>query len=74
MTSKSTRELDQMAFDLCYQSVRWSGLYKRLDNDQWDALADAMVPQVHGFVDGLINDEFTRLEEQQDAKEEAESR
>lgn len=60
--SETTRELDQMAFDLCYQSIRWSGLYKQLDNAAWDALAAAMVPQVRAKVDELINAEFTRLE------------
>lgn len=54
--------LDDLAHDLCYQSIRWSGLYKELSNDQWDALAERLRAQVRTFVEGEIDNELARLE------------
>lgn len=52
--------LDDLAHDLCYQSIRWSGLYKELSNDQWDTLAERLRAQVRTFVEGEIDAELTR--------------
>lgn len=59
---RAKTEQDEAIFQLCYDAIRHSGLYKQLDNDAWDALAERMTPLIRTRVEGLINAEFTRLE------------
>lgn len=65
--------LDDLAHDLCYQSIRWSGLYKELTNDQWDALAERLRAQVRMFIEGEINAELTRIEEAESPSRDSET-
>lgn len=62
MNNEANHEQHEALFDICYQAIRNSGLYKQLDNAAWDALAERMVPLIRIRVDELINAEFTRLE------------
>lgn len=62
MNSETNHEQYEALFDVCYQAIRNSGLYRSLDNAAWDTLAERMVPQVRAKVDELINAELTRLE------------
>jgi hypothetical protein len=66
-TSEMNHDLDEMAHELCYYSIRWSDLFKQLDNAAWGALAERMVPQVRAKVDEIINAEFTRIESERDS-------
>lgn len=63
-TAANDRELalDELAFELCYQSIRYSDLWPHLENDAWDALAERLRAQVRTFVEGEIDAELTRLE------------
>lgn len=68
-TSEENTELDQMAHDLCYYAIRFSGLYRELENNQWDTLAEQFNVSVRAHLDGLIDAEFTRLQSEHEAKE-----
>lgn len=38
-SEEENKELNETAFDLAYHSIRFSGLYKELENSEWDLLA-----------------------------------
>lgn len=61
-SAEANAELDELVHQLCYQSIRWSGLYAQLDNDAWDALAERLKGQVRAFVDEQIDNELARIE------------
>jgi hypothetical protein len=58
-------ELDGLAFELAYQAIRHSGLYAQLENEQWDALAEKFKVSVRAHLEGLIDNELTRIEQEQ---------
>ena len=61
-SAEANHEQHEAIFDICYQAIRNSGLYRLLDNAAWDALAERMVPTVRAKVEELVNAEFTRIE------------
>jgi hypothetical protein len=62
MSIEAQHELNEMAFELAYQAIRYSGLYKQVENLEWDALAEQMKWKVRAYLDALIDEELTKLE------------
>jgi hypothetical protein len=59
---EAQHELNEMAFELAYQAIRYSGLYKQIENLEWDSLAEQMKWKVRAYLDSLIDEELTKLE------------
>ena len=62
ISADEKRELREQAHELAYSYIRHSGLYRQLENEQWDALADKWATWVLVGLEGLVDGEFTRLE------------
>lgn len=69
MTSDERSELLHDAEQLAYQTIRFTGLYKSLTNDEWDELADKWGAHLVQLLEARVDEEFTRLQAEKDAKE-----
>ena len=63
-SAEANHELDELAFNLAYQTIRWSPLWPELENSEWDELAERLKRQVRRFVDDQIDRELTKLEKE----------
>ena len=69
MDTEEKRELREQAHELAYQYIRHSGLYRELENAEWDALAEQWATWLLVGLEGRVNDEFTRIQAERDAVE-----
>ena len=60
--SEETQELQRDASKLAYTAIRFSGLYRELTSEEWDALADKLGALAVGLIQDEINAELTRRE------------
>ena len=74
MGSKSDEEeyeLDQLAHDFTYQAIRFSGLYKLLENSEWDSFADELMRDVRARVSQRIDERIGQIEAAKEAEPQA---
>lgn len=63
MNSEQKHELKAQAIDLAYYHILHSGLHKELENnEEWDRKSEEWANRVLLFLDGLSDEEFTRIE------------
>lgn len=60
--SEEAQELQCDASKLAYTAIRFSGLYRELTGDEWDALADKLGALAVALIQDEINVELTRRE------------
>lgn len=61
------KELDDLAFDFTYQAIRYSGLYRSLENSEWDAFADELKTRARATVSQAIDQRIAQIEAQKEA-------
>ena len=66
MTGDERKELKRDAESLAYTHIRFSGLYRELTSEQWERLAKEHAEKVVGLLEGLVDEEFTRIESKQE--------
>lgn len=69
MTPDERRELLHDAERLAYQTIRFTGLYKEFPSAQWNELAERLGRVTLRYVEALVDEEFTRIESEKQAKE-----
>lgn len=65
----TTDEKDELLRDFtsaAHQTIRFTGLFRELSNDEWDALSERLGRAGLSYVEALCDEELTRIE---DAKE-----
>lgn len=62
-------ELLHDAEQLAYQTIRFTGLYKSLTNDEWDELANKWGAHLVQLLEARVDEEFTRLQSERETKE-----
>ena len=67
MNAEAKHELEEIANQLAYESLKHSGLYRLLSNEEWDAEAERLAAQTLSFVGGLVDREFKAREAAQRA-------
>jgi len=70
-SDEEEKALDDLAFDFTYQAIRFSGLYKMLENSEWDQLADELMRDVRARVSQRIDERITQIEAAKEAEKEA---
>ena len=60
--SEETQELQRDASKLAYTAIRFSGLWRELASEEWEALADKLGALAVGLIQSEINAELTRRE------------
>lgn len=60
-TTDENAELDSLAVDLAYNSILFSGLYRDLENEQWDALAKELAREVREVINRRIQERIDRI-------------
>ena len=70
-SDEEEKELDDLAFDFTYQAVRFSGLYKMLENSEWDSFADELKTRARVLVSQAIDQRIAQIEAAKEAKREA---
>lgn len=73
MSEEETRELQRDAHDLAYQAILFSGLYKSLSNEAWDAKAAVYSHLIVKLMEELIAEDETALEMERQAVEMADA-
>lgn len=58
MNQEAKRELIEQANQLAYDYIKHTGLFRSLENDQWDAKAEAFADKVLIFLEGLVDQEL----------------
>lgn len=61
-------ELDQLAHDFTYSAIRKSGLWKQLENSEWDDFADELMRDVRARVTQKIDERIAQIESQREAQ------
>lgn len=61
-------ELDQLAHDFAYQAIRYSGLYRHLENSEWDSLADELKTRARATVSQAIDQRLAQIEAAREAQ------
>ena len=67
MNTEAKHELKELAQNFTYNFMLHAGLAKLLSNEEWDRLAASMADKAMVFVDGLVDQEFERLEKKEAA-------
>lgn len=67
-SDEDNKELDDLAFDFTYAAIRKSGLYKLLENSEWDAFAGELMRDVRERVTQKIDERMAQIEAQQEAR------
>ena len=70
-SDEEEKELDDLCFDFTYQAIRFSGLYKMLENSEWDSFADDLMRDVRARVSQRIDERIAQIEARKEAKREA---
>jgi hypothetical protein len=60
--TEEAQELQRDASALSYTAIRFSGLYKELSGDEWEALADKYGKQIVAILEAACDEELTRRE------------
>lgn len=66
MNPDERHELLHDASDLAYVHIKFSGLYRELSSEQWERLAQGHAEKVVGLLEGLVDREFTRIEDEKE--------
>lgn len=61
-------ELDQLAHDFTYQAIRYSGLYKFLENSEWDSFANDLMRDVRERVTQKIDQRIEQIGKETEAR------
>lgn len=70
MTPDEHAELLRDYSDAAYTTIRFTGLFRQLTNDEWDALSARLGRAGLAYVEGLIDEEFTRIETERELAKE----
>ena len=62
MNAEAKQELINDAAGLAYSHIRFSGLYKQLSGDEWEALADEWGKEVYELLERRVDDFLTKKE------------
>lgn len=62
MTTDEREQLDRIAEELAYQTIKFSGLYKSLESHEWDGLSKHLAILARRAMEKVVEAEFTRLE------------
>lgn len=62
MTTEDKKDLHEISAQLTYQAILFSRLNGVLTNSQWDAKAEELAHKVDAYLDGLITEEFQKIE------------
>lgn len=60
MNQDERDELNRDASSLAYTAIRFSGLYKSLSNEEWEALADKYGQQLVAILEAAVDAELTK--------------
>lgn len=60
--TEETQELQRDASKLAYTAIRFSGLWRDLASEEWEALADKLGALAVGLIQAEIDAELTRRE------------
>lgn len=58
INEEAKRELREQANQLAYDYIKHSGLFRSLENHDWDSKAGVMADKVLIFLDGLVEKEI----------------
>ena len=67
-SDEDNKELDDLAFDFTYAAIRKSGLYRLLENSEWDSFADELMRDVRERVTQKIDERLTQIEAAKEAQ------
>lgn len=62
MNQDEREDLIEQARELAYQMIRATDLYRELENERWDALAEIWGKRLVGLVEAMCDDELTAIE------------
>lgn len=66
-STEENENLDDLAVDLAYSSLRFSRLYRELENEEWDALAKEFAAQARELINRRIQDRIDAIEARKEA-------
>lgn len=66
-TTEENHDLDELAADLAYRSIQLSGLYRELENEQWDRLAIELAREARKVINRRIQERIDKIEAQKEA-------
>ena len=66
-TTEENLNLDDIAVDLAYSSLRFSRLHLELENEEWDALAKELASEARGVINRRIQERIDAIEAQKEA-------
>lgn len=69
-SDEEQKELDDLAHDFCYQAIRYSGLYKLLENSEWDSFATELMRDVRSRVAWKIEERIEQIEKERERQAE----
>ena len=58
INAEAKRELREQSNQLAYDYIKHSGLFRSLENHEWDKAAEVMADKVLIFLDGLVEKEI----------------
>jgi hypothetical protein len=65
--------LDDLAHDFTYTAVRFSGLHRLLENDEWDSFADELKIRARALVSQGIDQRLAQIEAAREARAQQEA-
>ena len=60
-SDEEEKALDDLCFDFTYQAIRFSGLYRELENSEWDSFADELKTRARGLVSQAIDQRIAQI-------------
>jgi hypothetical protein len=59
--------LNDLAFEFAYEAIRFSGLYRELENSEWDSFADELKTRARATVSQAIDQRIAQIEARKEA-------
>lgn len=67
MTTEQKHELHEISSDLAYEAIKFSPLFRALENEQMDTLAEEIAKKLDAQVSRLIDAELDKIEAEVEA-------
>ena len=66
-SNEENLNLDDIAVDLAYSSLRFSRLYLELENEEWDEMAKELASEAREVINRRIQERIDAIEAQKEA-------
>lgn len=66
-SDEEEKQLDDLAHDFTYTAIRFSGLFRELENSEWDSFADELMRDIRERVSQRIDERIAQIEARKEA-------